>query len=152
VKRGEDPVMTYKRLAGITQEQFNDEIFDAARRFVTWDMPRIEKVAARYANQHTTALTDGAMAGTKLRPINARRTMATTPSSSKFPPRKPRSASISKASRAPTTSAVFSPKRPAGATASWPLWKMARARIATPFRNPKALPILPCPTKPSSSG
>ena len=41
----------------MTQEQFNDEIFDACRRFVTWDMPRIEKVAARYANQHTTSLT-----------------------------------------------------------------------------------------------
>ncbi len=29
VQRGEDPVMTYKRLTGITQEQFNDEMFDA---------------------------------------------------------------------------------------------------------------------------
>ena len=57
VKSGEDPVMTYKRLTGITQEQFNDEIFDAARHFVTWDMPRIEKVAARYANQHITSIT-----------------------------------------------------------------------------------------------
>jgi hypothetical protein len=56
VKRGEDPVMTYKRLTGVSQEQFNDEIFDAARRFVTWDMPRIEKVAARYANQHISSL------------------------------------------------------------------------------------------------
>ncbi|HYJ15244.1 MAG TPA: DUF6055 domain-containing protein [Candidatus Limnocylindria bacterium] len=56
VKRGEDPVMTYKRLTSIRQEQFNDEMFDACRRFVTWDMPRIEKVAARYANQHTTML------------------------------------------------------------------------------------------------
>ena len=60
VQRGEDPVMTYQRLTGITQEQFNDEIFDASRRFVTWDLPRIEKVAARYANQHTTALTNAA--------------------------------------------------------------------------------------------
>jgi hypothetical protein len=60
VKSGEDPVMTYKRLTSITQAQFNDEIFDAARRFVTWDMPRIEKVAARYANQHTTSLTAAA--------------------------------------------------------------------------------------------
>ena len=56
VQRGEDPVMTYKRLTGITQEQFNDEMFDASRRFVTWDMPRIEKVAAPYANQHVTRL------------------------------------------------------------------------------------------------
>jgi hypothetical protein len=55
-RRGEDPVMIYKRLTSISQEQFNDEMFDAARRFVTWDMPRIEQVAARYANQHTTAV------------------------------------------------------------------------------------------------
>ena len=57
VQRGEDPVMTYKRLNGLSQEQFNDEIFDAYRHFVTWDMPRIEKVAAQYANQHTTSIT-----------------------------------------------------------------------------------------------
>jgi hypothetical protein len=57
VERGEDPVMTYKRLTGLTQDQFNDEIFDAYRHFVTWDMPRIEKVAARYANQHMTSIT-----------------------------------------------------------------------------------------------
>jgi hypothetical protein len=57
VQRGEDPVMTYKRLAQLNQQQFNDEMFDACRRFVTWDLPRIEKVAARYADQHLTALT-----------------------------------------------------------------------------------------------
>ncbi len=56
VQQGEDPVMTYKRLTGLSQDQFNDEIFDAYRHFVTWDMPRIEKVAARYANQHTTSI------------------------------------------------------------------------------------------------
>ncbi len=55
VKKGEDPVMTYQRITGITQEKFNDEIFDAAQRFMTWDMPRIEKVAAKYANQHSTS-------------------------------------------------------------------------------------------------
>jgi hypothetical protein len=56
VERGEDPVLTYKRITSISQDQFNDEIFDACRRFVTWDMPRIDGVAARYANQHTTSL------------------------------------------------------------------------------------------------
>jgi hypothetical protein len=55
-QRGEDPVMIYKRITSIGQEAFNDEMFDACRRFVTWDMPRIEKVAARYANQHSTTL------------------------------------------------------------------------------------------------
>jgi hypothetical protein len=56
VQRGEDPVMTYKRLTNLNQEQFNDEMFDACRRFVTWDLPRIEKVSARYANQHITSI------------------------------------------------------------------------------------------------
>ena len=56
VKKGEDPVMAYKRITNITQEQFNDEIFDAARRLITWDMARIADNARKYANQHVTAL------------------------------------------------------------------------------------------------
>jgi len=55
-KDGEDPVMTYKRLTSINQAQFNDEIFDAARRFITWDLKRIEQVAKKYANQHFSKL------------------------------------------------------------------------------------------------
>lgn len=53
---GEDPVMAYKRLTRLSQSQFNDEMFDAARRFITWDLSRIEKVARPYANQHRSAL------------------------------------------------------------------------------------------------
>ncbi|NCI49444.1 hypothetical protein GWC95_05885 [Sediminibacterium roseum] len=53
---GDDPVMTYKRFTNQTQEEFNDEMFDACRRFITWDMPRIEQVARPYANQHFTTL------------------------------------------------------------------------------------------------
>ncbi|SFG82652.1 DUF6055 domain-containing protein [Pedobacter insulae] len=56
VKKGEDPVMVYKRITNISQEQFNDEIFDANRRFITWDMKRIEKFASKYANQHVSQL------------------------------------------------------------------------------------------------
>lgn len=52
----EDPVATYKRITNITQAQFNDEMFDASRRFITWDMKRIDSVARPYANQHFTAL------------------------------------------------------------------------------------------------
>lgn len=52
-KADEDAVMTYKRITGIDQKTFNDEIFEAACKFITWDIPRIEKVAATYANQHT---------------------------------------------------------------------------------------------------
>lgn len=55
-EQGEDPVMTYQRITGISQEEFNDEIFDAARRFMTWDLPRVEQVAAPYANMHKSKL------------------------------------------------------------------------------------------------
>jgi hypothetical protein len=53
---GEDPVMTYKRLHNMTQEQFNDEIFDAYRRFMTWDMPRVKEVAKLHINKHRTKM------------------------------------------------------------------------------------------------
>nr|WP_294988845.1 DUF6055 domain-containing protein [uncultured Sediminibacterium sp.] len=53
---GEDPVTTYKRITNLSQEQFNDEMFDASRRFITWDMKRIEQVAKPYANQHFTIM------------------------------------------------------------------------------------------------
>ena len=52
----EDPVMTYKRINSLSQAQFNDEMFDASRRFITWDMKRIENVARQYANQHQAEL------------------------------------------------------------------------------------------------
>lgn len=56
VRKGEDAVMTYKRLTNINQVRFNDEMFDACRRFVTWDLPRVKEVSTRYANQHTTSI------------------------------------------------------------------------------------------------
>lgn len=52
----EDPVTTYKRITSLSQEQYNDEMFDASRRFISWDMKRIEQVAKPYANQHITEL------------------------------------------------------------------------------------------------
>lgn len=55
-KADEDPVSTYQRLTRLTQEQFNNEVYDAATRFVTWDIPRIRKVCAPYANQHHSKL------------------------------------------------------------------------------------------------
>ena len=53
-----DVVTVYKKMYNLTQEQFNDEMFDAYRRFITWDIPRIEKVAHQYANQHHTDFND----------------------------------------------------------------------------------------------
>lgn len=47
-KSPEDPVDTYKRLTGITQEQFNDEIFEQAARLTTWDLPSIKARGASF--------------------------------------------------------------------------------------------------------
>ncbi len=55
---GEDAVMTYKRLNTVNQSDFNDELFDASRRFITWDVDRIRDVASPYTNQHFTSLVD----------------------------------------------------------------------------------------------
>lgn len=55
-KKGEDPVIAYKRMNNMTQDAFNNEMFDAYRRFITWDMARIREVSKAYANQHTTEL------------------------------------------------------------------------------------------------
>lgn len=49
---GEDVVETYKRMQRMSQEDFNDEMFDAVRRFITWDIPRIQDVSRPYRNQH----------------------------------------------------------------------------------------------------
>lgn len=55
-KRGEDPVMTYKRLTGLSQTQFCDEMFDACRHFINWDFERVWKETRPYANLHTCKL------------------------------------------------------------------------------------------------
>ncbi|MCX2476996.1 DUF6055 domain-containing protein [Pedobacter sp. MC2016-05] len=52
VQKDEDPVQTYKRINKIDQDQFNEEIFDASSKFITWDIKRVKSIAAKYANQH----------------------------------------------------------------------------------------------------
>lgn len=69
-EKGDDPVMTYKRMNHLTQEQFNDEIFDACRRFITWDMKRIGKIARPYANQHQSHLVDAGNGWYRIAPSN----------------------------------------------------------------------------------
>lgn len=44
----EDPVETYKRLNSLTQEQFNDEIFEHAALLTTWDIPEIRSYGEKY--------------------------------------------------------------------------------------------------------
>lgn len=55
-KVGEDPVMTYKRLAGLSQGAFCDEMFDACRHFINWDFERVHRETRPYVNQYTTQL------------------------------------------------------------------------------------------------
>lgn len=45
----EDPVMTYQRVTSTDQTTFNDEMFDAIRRMVNWDYPRVWENTRRYA-------------------------------------------------------------------------------------------------------
>jgi len=42
----EDPVETYKRLNMLTQSKFNDEMWDCAAKFVTWDIPSLKVAGA----------------------------------------------------------------------------------------------------------
>lgn len=56
-KQGEDPVITYKRMTGLDQKQFCDEMFDAYRHFINWAFPRVWKETRPYANKYTTSLT-----------------------------------------------------------------------------------------------
>lgn len=46
----EDPVETYKKLFAVTQEQFNDEMYEHASRLTTWDLPAIRSYGANYLN------------------------------------------------------------------------------------------------------
>lgn len=49
----EDPVEAYKRLNGITQSQFNDEMWDCGARFATWDIPALKAYGASYIASRT---------------------------------------------------------------------------------------------------
>lgn len=69
-KRGEDPVMTYKRLTGLNQAQFCDEMFDACRHFINWDFERVWKETRPYANRHTCRLIEEPSGWHKVAPEN----------------------------------------------------------------------------------
>ncbi len=45
-KNPEDPVEAYMRITGITTSQFNDEMYECAARFATWDIPALESYGA----------------------------------------------------------------------------------------------------------
>lgn len=49
-KVGEDPAMTYKEMARLTQQQYSDEMFDACRHLVNLDYKHAYKETRVYAN------------------------------------------------------------------------------------------------------
>lgn len=51
-----DPILIYQQQTGITQSTFNDECFDAALRFITYDLDRIRHYAKPYRNGHVCKL------------------------------------------------------------------------------------------------
>lgn len=58
----EDPMQAYIRLKGLTIDQFNVEMYDAATRFVTWDIDAIRSNGNNYIGKQTYkfyGLTDG---------------------------------------------------------------------------------------------
>ncbi|MBN1188076.1 MAG: DUF4859 domain-containing protein [Bacteroidales bacterium] len=58
----EDPMQTYMRITDITVAELNAELYDAATKFVTWDLDAIRDLGENYIGQHKyglTTLTDG---------------------------------------------------------------------------------------------
>jgi len=52
-KEPEDPIQAYMRMTGITVDQLNEEIYDAATKFVTWDLDALRILGADYIGKHT---------------------------------------------------------------------------------------------------
>lgn len=55
-KVGEDPVITYKKLAGLSQEAFNDEMWENYSRLVNFDFKRVRDVTRKYTDGWQTKL------------------------------------------------------------------------------------------------
>ena len=68
--KGDDPVMTYKRITGTSQQKFNDEMHRAATKFITWDLDQAKKASKSYSNQHVTVLDSLADGWLRVSPIN----------------------------------------------------------------------------------
>ncbi|RAW02292.1 DUF4859 domain-containing protein [Pseudochryseolinea flava] len=56
-KEPEDPMQAYMRITGINVEQFNDEIYDAAAKFATWDLDALRQNGAERIGALTTKFT-----------------------------------------------------------------------------------------------
>lgn len=52
-RQPEDPLQAYMRITGITVAQLNDEIYDAATKFVTWDLDALRSNGTNYIGAQT---------------------------------------------------------------------------------------------------
>lgn len=55
-RKKEDPVMTYKRLTGISQQEFNDEMMDCYHRLLNFDFKHAHRETRPYASTFSTCL------------------------------------------------------------------------------------------------
>ena len=53
----EDPIEAYKRICGLTQDEFSDEQMEGCMRMATWDIDGVRDRAAHRIGQHKTFLT-----------------------------------------------------------------------------------------------
>ena len=67
-KRGEDPVITYKRMYGLSQSQFNEEMFQGYQHLVNFDFQHARRETRPYACTFTCQL--DTLSGGWLRPVN----------------------------------------------------------------------------------
>jgi hypothetical protein len=51
----EDPVDAYKRIAQVSQEVFNNEIYDCAARFTTWDIPSLRDYGNNFIDSRASS-------------------------------------------------------------------------------------------------
>jgi len=61
-KEPEDPIQAYMRITGLSVDELNAELYEAATRFVTWDIDAIRSLGSNYIGKHSYKfyqLTDG---------------------------------------------------------------------------------------------
>lgn len=69
-KVGEDPIMTYQRVTGTGQKEFNDELWHFYARMINWDIDRVRENARKYANLWDTKLVDAGGGWKRVAPEN----------------------------------------------------------------------------------
>ena len=67
---GEDPVMTYKKITGMSQAEFNDEMFKNYCRLANWDIDRVREKTRGYTDIWHTSFIDEKNGWKRISPEN----------------------------------------------------------------------------------